>query len=156
MNKKGKKKMKNIYFDMDGTIADLYGVENWLEYLKNENPAPYRAAAPMLDMENFSTILEKLQGKGYTIGIISWLAKNSSEKFNEKITFEKISWLNKYLPNISWNEIHIVEYGTNKSFFGCGILFDDEIGNRKNWAIAEYDNLAFDEKDILRILENFL
>lgn len=148
--------MKNIYFDMDGTIADLYGVENWLEYLKDENPAPYRAAAPMLDMENFSTILEKLQGKGYTIGIISWLAKNSSAKFNEKITFEKISWLNKYLPNISWNEIHIVEYGTNKSFFGCGILFDDEIGNRKNWAVAEYNNLAFDEKNILKILENFL
>ena len=24
--------MKAIYFDMDGTIADLYGVENWLEY----------------------------------------------------------------------------------------------------------------------------
>ena len=22
-----------INFDMDGTIADLYGVENWLEYL---------------------------------------------------------------------------------------------------------------------------
>ena len=51
--------MKNIYFDMDGTIADLYGVENWLEYLRAENPAPYRAAAPMLDMEIFSIILEK-------------------------------------------------------------------------------------------------
>lgn len=148
--------MKNIYFDMDGTIADLYGVENWLEYLRAENPAPYRAAAPMLDMESFSMVLEKLQSKGYTIGIISWLAKNSSENFNEKITFEKVSWLNRYLPNISWNEIHIVEYGINKSFFGCGILFDDEIGNRKDWAIAEYDNLAFDEKDILRILEKFL
>ena len=22
-----------INFDMDGTIADLYGVENWLDYL---------------------------------------------------------------------------------------------------------------------------
>lgn len=25
---------KTINFDMDGTIADLYGVENWLEYLQ--------------------------------------------------------------------------------------------------------------------------
>ena len=24
---------KAIYFDMDGTIADFYGVPNWLEYL---------------------------------------------------------------------------------------------------------------------------
>ena len=27
--------MKTAYFDMDGTIADFYGVENWLDYLAN-------------------------------------------------------------------------------------------------------------------------
>ena len=26
--------MKAIYFDMDGTIADLYGYEGWLEMLQ--------------------------------------------------------------------------------------------------------------------------
>ena len=30
-----------INFDMDGTIADLYGVENWLEYLINGDAFPY-------------------------------------------------------------------------------------------------------------------
>mgnify|MGYP003560240319 CR=1 FL=1 len=29
-------KVKMVCFDMDGTIADLYGVDNWLEYLENE------------------------------------------------------------------------------------------------------------------------
>ena len=28
--------MKKIYFDMDGTIYDLYGIDNWLEMLMNE------------------------------------------------------------------------------------------------------------------------
>ena len=28
---------KAIYFDMDGTIADLYGVTDWLEMLMNGN-----------------------------------------------------------------------------------------------------------------------
>ena len=28
--------MKNIYFDLDGTLADLYGINNWLDYLLNE------------------------------------------------------------------------------------------------------------------------
>ena len=27
---------KAIYFDMDGTIADLYGVNGWLDYLVGE------------------------------------------------------------------------------------------------------------------------
>ena len=30
-----------FYVDMDGTIANLYGVENWLEYLINEDAFPY-------------------------------------------------------------------------------------------------------------------
>ena len=29
-----------IYFDMDGTLANFYGVENWLDYLENEDTTP--------------------------------------------------------------------------------------------------------------------
>lgn len=29
-----------IWFDMDGTIADLYGVDGWLEMLIAEDPTP--------------------------------------------------------------------------------------------------------------------
>ena len=35
--KEGNKMKKEIWLDMDGTIADLYGVENWLEYIKAED-----------------------------------------------------------------------------------------------------------------------
>ena len=42
--KKGHKKMTTIYFDMDGTIADLYGVSGWLEMLLAHDPAPYALA----------------------------------------------------------------------------------------------------------------
>lgn len=31
-----------INFDMDGTIADLYGVDNWLEMLIAEDTTPLR------------------------------------------------------------------------------------------------------------------
>ena len=27
---------------MDGTIADFYGVQGWLEDIRNNNPRPYR------------------------------------------------------------------------------------------------------------------
>ena len=36
--------MKQIWFDMDGTLADLYGVENWLEKLRASDPSPYAEA----------------------------------------------------------------------------------------------------------------
>ena len=39
---------KAIYFDMDGTIADLYGVTDWLPMLMNSGSTPYRVAQPML------------------------------------------------------------------------------------------------------------
>lgn len=31
-----------IYFDMDGTIANFYGVENWLDYLKAYDTTPMK------------------------------------------------------------------------------------------------------------------
>jgi hypothetical protein len=46
-SRKGKKedlKMednKTLVFDMDGTIADFYGVTGWLDYLKAEDTTPY-------------------------------------------------------------------------------------------------------------------
>ena len=33
-----------IYFDMDGTIANLYAVENWLPKLRNKDESPYAEA----------------------------------------------------------------------------------------------------------------
>ena len=38
--------MRMIYFDMDGTIADLYAVENWLPRLRDR-----RRATPTLKQD---------------------------------------------------------------------------------------------------------
>ena len=49
---------KAIYFDMDGTIADLYGVENWLDYLVAEQTKPYREAKPLCSEAYFNDMVE--------------------------------------------------------------------------------------------------
>ena len=54
-----------INFDMDGTIADLYGVENWLDYLLNENTYPYEYAEPLLPLSVLARKLNALQKAGY-------------------------------------------------------------------------------------------
>ena len=141
--------MKKIYFDMDGTIANLYSVEGWLEYLLNKDTTPYEAARPMINFSSFARLIHKLQRNGYTIGIISWTAKDSTEEYNERVAQAKRQWLAKHLPSVSFDEIHIVAYGTPKSTCGDGILFDDEERNR-----AEWNGTAYDVNNILEVLRN--
>lgn len=136
-----------FWFDMDGTIANLYGVENWLEYLINENTMPYEIAKPLVNMARLAKALHKAQRNGYEIGIISWTSKGGSANYNEKVAQAKIEWLRKHLPSVEWNEIKIVEYGVQKQTlanFG-DVLFDDEMPNRKNWGFGAYEPSAIFE-----------
>ena len=56
-----------IYFDMDGTIANLYGVNNWLPKLRVEDASPYKEAMPLIDMENLQLLLAILQNRNYQL-----------------------------------------------------------------------------------------
>lgn len=130
---------KIIYFDLDGTLANLYGVSGWLDDLINENPRPYKDAEPLLNFRVFAKELHKVQQKGYKIGIISWLSKTGTDEYNKVVTETKEKWLKKHLPSVKFDEIHIVKYGTPKSTCGNGILFDDEEPNRKEWKGKAYN-----------------
>ena len=145
---------KAIYFDMDGTIAGLYQVEGWLNNLINEQTRPYREAKSLVDMRKLGKVLNTLQAEGYHIGIVSWLSKNGSEEYNERVTTTKINWLKTHLGAVEFDEIKIVKYGTPKQEvvnFPEGILFDDEELNRNNWK-----GTAFDVDNILEILANLI
>ena len=127
--------IKAIYFDMDGTIADLYGVKGWLDDLIAENTRPYAEAKPLLNLSLLARYIHKAQRMGYIVGVISWLSKSGSPEYNKAVTEVKREWLKKHLPSVEWDEIHIVEYGTPKSTCRTcpGILFDDEERNLKEW-----------------------
>lgn len=130
-----------IFFDMDGTIANLYGVENWLPMLIAEDTKPYAVAKPMVNMNSLARVLNRLQKEGHEIGIISWTSKGGSKEYNEAVAEVKKAWLNKHLASVKFNEIHIVAYGTPKAIFANAeaILFDDEEPNRKAWTGKAYN-----------------
>ena len=141
-----------IWFDMDGTIADLYGVENWLPMLIASDPTPYAVAAPLLRLATLARELNKVQRAGHEIGIISWLSKSSTPEYDEAVTAAKLAWLAKHLPSVRWNEIKIVAYGTSKiTECGGGILFDDEDKNRSEWGEG-----AYEPSQILNILKGLV
>ena len=141
-----------INFDMDGTIADLYGVENWLAMLIAEDATPYASAKPLLHLSSLARKLNELQRNGYKLAVISWLSKSGSEAYNETVTAVKMAWLRKHLPSVNWNRITIVPYGTPKQNFcrnPLDILFDDEERNRSNWT-----GIAYDVQNIMEVLKN--
>lgn len=144
-----------IYFDMDGTIANLYSVENWLPKLRAYDPSPYEEAAPMLRFCSLARRLNTLQRNGYKIGIISWLSKDPNPAYSAKVTAAKYYWLKKHLPSVNFDEIRIVPYGTPKSTLASeiGILFDDEEPNRKEW--EEAGGVAYGVENIMEILSRF-
>lgn len=140
-----------INFDMDGTIADLYGVDNWLEMLIAEDAFPYETAEPLLRLSALARRLNNLQKNGYNLAIISWLSKSGTDEYNAEVEAVKRAWLKKHLPSVKWDAIHIVSYGTPKQDFcenPLDILFDDEAKNRENWT-----GRAYDVNNIMEILK---
>lgn len=140
---------KIINFDLDGTIADLYGVDGWLDDLIAENPRPYIEAKPLCDFRVLARRLNSLTNSGYKIRVVSWLAKNSTVTFDEKVVIAKKQWIKKHLPSVKFDKIIIVPYGTPKQTLSEGILFDDEKPNRDNW-----NGVAYDVNNILEVLKS--
>ena len=140
-----------IWFDMDGTIADLYGVEGWLDMLIAKDETPYAIAKPLLRLSALARVLNGLQRKGYKVGVISWLAKNSTADYDELVAQAKREWLAKHLASVAFDTIEIVKYGTPKQMFATSendILFDDEEPNRNAWT-----GKAFDVTNIIEVLK---
>lgn len=136
---------KAIFFDMDGTIADLYGVDNWLPKLLAKDVTPYMDAQPLGDMRALDHKLSMLTTLGYTIGVVSWCAKNAPDDakanraYDAQVRKAKRAWLEEHLPSVT--KIHVVKHGTDKSrairlaaneMEKC-VLFDDELNNCQAW-----------------------
>lgn len=134
-------KNKMMCFDMDGTIADLYGVPNWLEKLRAEDASPYREAAPMWDINSLNAVLLALIEQGWEIRVISWLSKDATPEYKKAVRMAKREWLTRY--NFPAEKVHLVAYGTTKAkvIRNCGadpaILIDDQQNVRDGWTIGE-------------------
>lgn len=146
---------KMIVFDMDGTIANLYGVENWLNDLRTEKTRPYEIAEPMYNMNELVELLNELRKLGWLICVTTWLAKNATKEYNKAVTKAKKEWLAKY--NFPYDEIHCVKYGTTKA--NCTrhkadfqILIDDNKKVRDGWTLGTTVNAEYDITKFLKAL----
>ena len=153
-------KVKMICFDMDGTIADLYGVNGWLEMLRRYDPTPYIKARPMWDMDELATILNCLRIMGVEVRIITWLSKESTKEYDKEVRVAKREWLEAY--DFPFDHFHGVAYGSTKAdsvrrYLGEGeaILIDDNAKVREGWTLGEaIDPTTIDIVEYLKGLLN--
>lgn len=127
---------------MDGTIANLYAVENWLPMLRAEDTTPYKEAEVMWNMSQLARLMNQVQKLGYKLGIISWTSKGGSDRYNAEVASAKMTWLKQHLTSVKFDKVCIVKYGTPKSLVMQNeddILFDDEEPNRDAWLGEAYE-----------------
>lgn len=143
-----------ICFDMDGTLVDLYGVDNWLDMLEAEDTTPYKVAAPMVRLASLARRLNNLQERGAILKVISWTAKNGSPAYNRRVAAQKRAWLKKHMPSVKWNRIAIIPYGSNKAEEverTAAILFDDDSRVREAWG-DDWEMMAYPPEMINEVL----
>jgi hypothetical protein len=138
---------------MDGTIANFYGVDGWLDYLKAEDTTPYEIAKPLYDMDYLGLLLLMLKTDGWRIVVTTWLAKDGTKDYNNRTRKAKLDWLAKY--NFPYDEIHLVKYGTTKAnctrkIGGYQVLVDDNEKVRNGWTLGATINA---NKNIITELE---
>lgn len=148
-----------IVWDMDGTIADLYAVDNWLNKLRNNDSSPYIDARPMYNMQVLDSLITTLSNKGIPQIICTWLAKDSNQEYKEKTRAAKKEWLHKY--SFPYDKIHMVQYGTSKSKvvrylknIGEVLLIDDSKDVRQSWTLGPTADPA--QVDIISLLQEIL
>ena len=137
--KKDKRKLLNVYVDMDGVIADFNNEPNALERFKTEKGF-FKNLKPM----NSFGFLQLLNKKELNVFILSASPNKQADK-------DKKAWLRHYYPQIKRGNIIIMRNGENKADYmktEKGILFDDYGKNCQQW--RERGNVAIQVKKPLQ------
>lgn len=120
-----------VYLDMDGTIADLYAIDGWLDRLLEENATVFLEAKPVITEEQ---LFQEYPEDKYEIVILSMTPKGAVEAYCEQVAAAKDIWLDWHFPKLT-DRIYM-EYGHNKNQPDShkSIIIDDSTPVRDTWA----------------------
>lgn len=150
--------MKAIYFDMDGTLADMFNYPDWLRLLRAEDVRPYRDYEPIVNLGELVPILEQLRGLGIHVGVISWLSKGSSISYAKATRAAKMEWLQNHI-HFEFDSIKICRYGAPKHNYAMddSILIDDSPFCLSAWTKGRTLDASQDWiSELRRIVNNLL
>lgn len=133
---------KIVYFDMDGTIANLYAVNNVFERLDNLDAKVYEEATPII---KYIEMLKEFKAMGYKVIILSCLGMISEKQFDIDTIKYKNNWLDKYVGKEYIDDRMFIEYTKHKENYvkEGGILVDDDDKVLCNW---KWDRIKAENK----------
>lgn len=155
--------IKELCFDLDGTLSATYNVPNWLDMLRAYDPTPYEIAEPLLDMAELACILRSLKNSGIRVSVITWLSKESNKQYDDEVRKAKRAWLKSY--GFPFDSLRCVAYGTPKHKIEEprlkedeeALLFDDDARVRRDWNLGgAIDPTTTNILDVLKEILNGL
>lgn len=147
---------KILNWDMDGTIADLYGVDGWLNMLDSCDPTPYKVAEALVDMYELWRVLEMFHKAGWTINIISWNSRSGDAAYHRQVRQAKVEWLKKMGILDCFDHVHIIKYGKPKNYIAKGVLVDDNKEVCQRWEGAGGITIDPTSKNLFDILKTMI
>lgn len=164
--------IKNVYFDMDGVLANF---DKGVEMFNHIDERPWLVIKDFYKnlevIGNPNEVIETLQNLGYKVYLLSKV-ETRDEKGGER-SEDKIFWAKKYLPSLPIQNIIIVPLHENKADYILtdikeSLLVDDYKENLKEWkalggAIVKFGRVWKDERpypqttnlfDIIPIVES--
>ena len=148
-----------FYFDMDGTIANFYGVKNWLNKIENEDITPYIEAEPLINPDELKAACKALAEQGHKFGIITWGAKNARPEYDKAVEAAKKEWLGEYFPWLL-ADFNYQCYGVKKQKVvarNCkACLIDDNAEIRAIWKTKKRRITIDANTDIIKALKAFI
>jgi 5'(3')-deoxyribonucleotidase len=119
-------RVKNIYVDMDGVVADFNGMPSAIDRFDNE--AGF--FANLTPLHNNLLAIEIIIGYGANVHILSASPNEQADK-------DKMEWLEKYLPDVPKENIIICRTGDTKADYvkdmSGALLIDDYTHNLIEW-----------------------
>lgn len=144
--------LNTIWFDMDGTIAELYKVPGWLEMLRANDWSVYDKCLPRAHFDRINNAIEALIENGWQVGVITWASKGIGWHDGcAEIGDVKFNWLNRFFPALADGKFACLPYGESKAQFllemgdagEVNYLVDDNKEVREDWRAHSCEGCAF-------------
>lgn len=133
--------MKSIWFDMDGTLYELYKIPNWLERLEQGDMSVFEDGKARAHLKRINRAIEGLVKQGWRVGVITWAPKNITPRLFAWANDVKFNWIVENCPALA-NSFACIPYGESKAQFlqdmeaegaELNILVDDNKEVRAEW-----------------------